>query len=89
MSAPCARAGGAGGGRRTPDPTFGTGGFTVLDEPVGINESLSDVVVQPDGKILGAAGAGAAPTGFLLARFNADGTPDGGFGNGGIRVEPG
>lgn len=70
-----------------PDPSFGNNGFTILDEPVFNNESLNDVVVQPDGKILG-AGAQGNSSGFLLARFNADGTPDQTFGEGGIRVEP-
>ena len=70
-----------------PDPTFGSGGFTVLDDPADINEQLLDVVVLPDGKIL-AAGARGSSGGFLLARFNADGSPDLSFGSGGIRVEP-
>ncbi len=70
-----------------PDSTFGNQGFTVLDEPVEKNENLIDVVVLPDGKILGAGGRGGSH-GFLLARFNADGSPDTGFGNEGIKVEP-
>jgi uncharacterized delta-60 repeat protein len=70
-----------------PDPTFGGDGFTVLDEPALANEELNDVVVMPDGRILGGGAAGGS-SGFLLARFNADGSPDGSFGSGGIRVEP-
>ena len=75
-----------------PDPSFGTAGFTVFDEPNQKNEFLADLLVLPDGKILGAGsrggGASGAPTGFLLARFNSDGTPDLGFGGEGFRVEP-
>jgi uncharacterized delta-60 repeat protein len=70
-----------------PDPAFGSGGFTVLDEPGAIHEQLLDVEVLPDGKILGAGFRGGS-SGFLLARLNPDGSPDLGFGPGGIRVEP-
>ena len=70
-----------------PDSSFGNNGFTVLDDPGGKNEFLEDLLVLPDGKILG-AGARNGAGGFLLARFNSDGTPDVGFGNEGIKVEP-
>jgi uncharacterized delta-60 repeat protein len=70
-----------------PDPTFGSGGFTLLDEPALPDEFLDDVIVLPDGKILAGGGRGGS-TGFLLARFNPDGTPDLSFGPDGIRVEP-
>jgi uncharacterized delta-60 repeat protein len=70
-----------------PDQSFGNHGFTVLDEPEGKNEALEDVVVLPDGKIL-AGGSRGLVSGYLLARLNADGSPDGGFGPGGIRIEP-
>jgi uncharacterized delta-60 repeat protein len=69
------------------DPTFGSGGFSILDEPSLKNESLSDVIVLPDGKILGAGGRGSS-SGFLLARLNPDGKPDTTFGPEGFRVEP-
>jgi uncharacterized delta-60 repeat protein len=81
--APTAQGAGAG----LPDPTFGSGGFTILDEPAESNEQLYDLVIQPDGKIL-AAGAKGASKGFILARFNPDGSSDLGFGPGGIKVEP-
>jgi uncharacterized delta-60 repeat protein len=77
----------AGAAEGLPDPTFGNNGFTILDEPDQPGETLSDLVVLPDGKILGAGERGSA-TGFLLARFNSDGTPDMTFGGGGFRVEP-
>ena len=44
-------------------------------------------MVLPDGKILGAGGRGGA-SGFLLARFNSNGTPDTSFGGEGLKVEP-
>src|SRR5262249_20762263 len=72
-----------------PDPTFGNNGFTVFDEPEQPNEFLADVLVLPDGKILGAgARGGMGTTGFLLARFNPNGTPDLTFGGEGFKVEP-
>ena len=39
------------------------------------------IVVQPDGKIVL---AGKAGTDFVVARYNADGTPDTGFGSGSV-----
>jgi uncharacterized delta-60 repeat protein len=71
-----------------PDPSFGNKGFTILNEPTFTNEFLGDVLVLPDGKILGGGSRGGGVTGFLLARFNPDGTPDTGFGGSGIKVEP-
>src|SRR5262245_53439193 len=70
-----------------PDPTFGSGGFTLLDEPENTGEFLFDVIVLPDGRILGGGGKGGSQ-GFLLARFNSNGTPDLSFGPNGISVVP-
>jgi uncharacterized delta-60 repeat protein len=69
-----------------PDPTFGANGFSIVDEPSLKNEFLNDVIVLPDGKILG-AGARGNLSGFLLARLTPAGLPDPGFGTEGIRVE--
>ena len=69
------------------DPTFGAGGFTLLDEPALPDEHLGDVLVLPDGKIL-AGGSRGSSEGFFLARFNSNGTPDLSFGPNGIRVQP-
>ncbi len=70
----------------TLDPSFDSGG--VVTGPRG---RLVDVAVQPDGKLVAPAWlatAGFAPE-FGLARFEADGTPDTGFGAEGIvRLEP-
>jgi uncharacterized delta-60 repeat protein len=80
----CATAALAAGGR---DPTFETNGFAIVDDPGAENESLADVQVLPDGKILAVGGHGGAG-GFLVLRLNPDGSPDGTFGPGGIRVQP-
>jgi len=70
-----------------PDPSFGSGGFTIFDEPSKKDEFLSDLLVLPDGKILGAGSRGGL-SGFLLARFNSNGSPDLSFGGEGFKVEP-
>lgn len=56
------------------DPTFGTLGEAVLD---GFGGDRSAMALQADGKIVMAGGSGAD---FILARFNADGSLDTGFG---------
>jgi uncharacterized delta-60 repeat protein len=68
------------------DPTFDGDGVLVFAglEPV-------DVAVQPDGKIV-VAGSAESPDfdeDFALARFNADGTFDTGFGDNGIAADDG
>ena len=53
------------------DPGFGTAGVKTVD--FGANETATDVVVQPDGKIVV---SGYTDTGELIVRLKADGTPD-------------
>ena len=48
---------------------------------IGTNATAWRDIVQPDGKIVV---IGAASTGGIVARYNADGTPDTSFGTGGI-----
>lgn len=60
------------------DTTFSGDGMVTAD--FGGTEFGNAVAVQPDGKIV-AAGAGGA--GVALLRYNADGSPDSGFGTGG------
>ncbi|MFE2560735.1 calcium-binding protein [Streptomyces sp. NPDC059352] len=60
------------------DPTFSGDGMVSAD--FGGTEFGNAVAVQPDGKIV-AAGSGGA--GFALLRYNADGSPDSGFGTAG------
>ncbi|MFI7412182.1 calcium-binding protein [Streptomyces sp. NPDC049627] len=62
------------------DTGFGTGGVATAD--FGGTSGVTDLVVQPDDRIV-AGGAGSAGD-FLLARFNADGTLDTGFGTNGL-----
>ncbi|QDU21945.1 Ig-like domain-containing protein [Urbifossiella limnaea] len=74
----------------TPDSTFGTGGTVTTPLPDGGFPVPSDVVVQPDGKIL-VGGKYAQGTGTaFLARYNANGTLDTTFGagspSGGLRT---
>jgi uncharacterized delta-60 repeat protein len=67
-----------------PDAGFGTGG-TVLT-PVGTYSVANDVVIQPDGRIVVAGSGLSVGTGYdiALVRYDADGSPDAGFGTGGI-----
>ncbi|MFD9306259.1 calcium-binding protein [Streptomyces sp. NPDC060048] len=60
------------------DTTFSGDGMVTAD--FGGTEFGNAVAVQPDGRIL-VAGSGGA--GFALLRYNADGSPDAGFGTGG------
>jgi delta-60 repeat domain len=62
------------------DSTFGTGGKVVVTFD-STSDYLDAVALQSDGKIV-AAGS-TSGTAFLLARFNADGSLDQGFGNNG------
>jgi uncharacterized delta-60 repeat protein len=65
----------------TLDGTFGTGG--VVTTPVGTSDTANAVVVQPDDKIVVAGRATVTNHVVALARYNANGTLDGGFGTGG------
>ncbi|HEX7049939.1 MAG TPA: Calx-beta domain-containing protein [Longimicrobiales bacterium] len=72
----------------TLDTGFGTNGEVAVSFGTG-DTRLYDVAVQPDGRILVAGGAVdpvslPADDDFGLARFEADGAPDAGFGNGGV-----
>jgi uncharacterized delta-60 repeat protein len=66
------------------DPTFGTGGKVTTDIAPG-SDHASGVDIQSDGRIVVAGDAVSGGTGddFALARYNADGTLDPGFGTGG------
>ncbi len=64
------------------DPGFGAGGRAVL----GIPGTAYAAAIQPDGRILMAGGADAAGGDFAIARLNADGSPDAGFGEGGTVI---
>ena len=63
------------------DPTFGVGGKVVTDFSSS-TDWLSRIAVQPDGKIVAIGDTHPSHRG-ALARYNADGTLDATFGNGG------
>jgi uncharacterized delta-60 repeat protein len=72
------------------DPTFGSGG-SVTTTPVSggrIHTTGGAGVVQPDGKVVVVGrtyNEASLNTGYIdLVRYNANGTPDTGFGSGGI-----
>lgn len=62
----------------SPDPSFGTNGTVLAARLPGRYNSVSDIVVHSDGKILLAADTATMDTDddFLLARYNPDGSPD-------------
>jgi uncharacterized delta-60 repeat protein len=63
------------------DTSFGSGGKVTTN--LGLfQESVADVVIQPDGKIL-VVGSCDGPARILLARYNANGSLDATFGSGG------
>jgi uncharacterized delta-60 repeat protein len=61
------------------DTGFGAGGIITTDFGLGSGFGGA-LAVQEDGKIVA---AGRAGTDFLVARYNADGSPDASFGSGG------
>ncbi|NMO15911.1 hypothetical protein HPC49_24205 [Pyxidicoccus fallax] len=66
------------------DSTFGFGGRATYGFASGSNDSLSDMVLQPDGKVLvvGLTYTPGTPD-FGLVRFTASGALDSSFGSGG------
>jgi uncharacterized delta-60 repeat protein len=65
----------------TLDTTFGNGGELVN---LPISRGVGKLLIQPDGKIVITGNGGASGTlGVAVARFNANGTADSSFGNGG------
>lgn len=68
----------------TPDPAFGTGGRASVPISTGTDQP-NQIALQADGKIVVAGYVlnGRSLTGFLF-RFLPDGSPDPGFGNGGL-----
>ncbi|MBS0555805.1 MAG: hypothetical protein JSR27_00170 [Proteobacteria bacterium] len=69
------------------DPSFGSGGKVRLtvdpfNQPTGATLVATDVVVQPDGKILLAGYAAASDSEWIVIRLNEDGSYDNTFGIG-------
>jgi uncharacterized delta-60 repeat protein len=68
----------------SPDASFGTGGGVATDFPGPLGLSTPREVLLPDGRLVVAANAFAGSTySSFLTRYNGDGSPDTGFGNGG------
>ncbi|MGE3912883.1 MAG: hypothetical protein AB7K36_26230 [Chloroflexota bacterium] len=63
------------------DATFGNGGKVITN--FGGSDSISDIVVQQDGKLVVAGNGGQGGPSVLLARYLPNGTVDGAFGSGG------
>lgn len=73
----------------TLDATFGTGGTVVFGLESLHDEEFIEVAIQPDGKILALGDSNSSNnSGFLLWRFNPNGTPDTSFGTGGMVRTP-
>ncbi len=72
----------------TTDSTFGSGGM-VIAHP-GYTDHFGGVAIQGDGKIVvsGSESSGYSPPALYLLRLNTAGTPDTGFGPGGILAIP-
>ncbi len=72
------------------DPTFGNGGKVVTLSPDSMTLGVGDIQLQPDGKILVTAlpqiWGGAYKSGWVIVRYNADGSLDNSFGSGGIVI---
>ncbi len=68
------------------DTTFGNGGTVVAD--INVSDSASQGILLSDGKILICGGTSSTSSSLktLLARYNADGSPDTSFGSGGTVV---
>jgi len=70
------------------DPSFDGDGVVTTDH--GEFEQINDIVIQSDGKIVAAGHSGIIhnftqePLSMMVARYNADGSPDATFGSGGI-----
>lgn len=70
------------------DPSFGSGGVVTTGFGSASSDLAFAIVLQPDGRIVaaGASSSDTGPSGFALARYNADGTLDATFGSSGIVV---
>ena len=67
------------------DTSFGSGGKVLTDFGSASDDTASAVAIQQDGKVVvaGYSDASDASGDFAIARYNADGSLDAGFGSGG------
>jgi uncharacterized delta-60 repeat protein len=70
------------------DPSFGDRGVVMYSLGPGTHLNLTGLVVQPDGEVVVGGGADYGDRGFILGRFEPDGTLDPSFGNQGIVQTP-
>jgi uncharacterized delta-60 repeat protein len=71
------------------DNSFHGDGIAITNTGNGRNEEIHDIILQPNGKILAAGYTDygyATDHDFIVARYNTDGSPDGSFGAGGMRI---
>jgi uncharacterized delta-60 repeat protein len=72
----------------TLDNTFGENGIVTYNGTAGGWDTLADVAIQPDGKIIATGETSPANflalTDVLVLRYNSDGTPDVAFGANGV-----
>lgn len=66
------------------DSAFGQGGAVLASVPAPQSVTVGQAIQQPDGGLVLTGGQNVVAGNFLAARFNADGTPDTSFGDGGI-----
>lgn len=69
------------------DPSFGNGGYATLDID-GSFDQFTDMVVQPDGRIVAVGHSSLSELNPLIARFNANGTLDATFNSAGWALSP-
>ena len=69
------------------DPTFGIGGRVLTDigQPAS-DEARSVTAVQSDGDVIVVGTTSQSPNQILVARYNADGSLDAGFGDQGVEI---
>jgi uncharacterized delta-60 repeat protein len=73
----------------TPDGGFGSGGTVLSAIGDGDDVAASALALQADGRIVVAGHAtDSGGTNLLVARYNADGSPDASFGTGGLSLVP-
>jgi uncharacterized delta-60 repeat protein len=68
------------------DSSFGNQGTVITYlRPAGVaNSEISEILIQPDGKIIAVGGTMGASSNIVLARYNADGSLDATFGTNGL-----
>lgn len=67
------------------DNTFGNNGVVITD--IGTSESLSDLAIQADGKIVVGGNYPGSPSDFVVARYNTNGSLDESFGDNGTVIK--